>query len=173
MKIKKTWQENLVKLKLTHLRQYLPSPTRGTINSEIPAYLIAGKQTTVQHLEDVCSQLKKSTKFFQECSFRNHSMIKVGMPLVSKNCGLPLGLRKRNLKKIALLSTKEMPAVITVLDDIILSERNIAIQCRKNHKSITYFHFFDKSSIVSQKNTGTFTCKALELFYASLLQKHL
>lgn len=163
MKIKKTWQENLVKLKLTHLRQYLPSSTRGAMNSEISAYLIAGKQTTVQHLEDVCSQLKKSTKFFQECSFRNHSMIMVGTPL---------GLRKRNFKKTALLSAKEKPAVITVLDDIILSERNIAIQCRKNHKSITYFHFFDRSSIVSQKNTGIFTNKALKLFHASLFQEH-
>ena len=164
MKIKKTWQENLVKLKLTHLRQYLPSYTHGTINSETSARMLAGKLTAVQHLEDVCSQLKKSTKFFHECSFRNHSMIKVGTPL---------GLRKRNLKKTAMLSAKEMPAMITILDDITLSEKNLAIQCRKNHKSITYIHFLNKSSIVTQKNTGTFTCEALRLFYASLLQKYL
>lgn len=173
MKIKKTWQENLVKLKLIHLRQYLPSHTRGALTSDTSASMITGKLTTVQHLEDVCSQLKKSTKFFQECSFRNHKTISIGSPLVPNNHGLPLELKKRNSKKTAMLSTKEMPAVITVFNDITLSERNIAVQCREKNKSMTYFHFFNKSTIFSQKYTGKFTCKALNLFHASLLQKHL
>lgn len=161
MKVKKRWQENIVKFKLTHLRQYFLRtyiyPTAKDFHRN---------NVVLPRLDSLCNQLKKSMKFLHECKFRGH---KVFLVKVFPSSVLPNSLNKSSdSSSKEILNIAAAFDVVAVLTPEALSRKYSRLK-PKSSVSVTYFYNMNNS--FPEKYSGIFVDNAAISFHQSMLKK--
>ena len=172
MKVKKRWQKSLIKLKLTHLRQYLKRTHDDYTKYspfEEPFVRRFHKTDNVIPLMNInysCSQLKKSMRFLRECKLRNHetSLMKVFSCSTKPNV-LPKS-NNYNSKIISDIAT--IYDVVTVLTSEFSLKKHSDPKARSNTLTTS---FYNLNNLFSKKHSGIFVDRTVVSFHLSILRK--
>ena len=173
MKIKKKWRENLVKLKLTHLRQYLSPPNDHSLHfykriNESSTQELYRNNIIPTRLNSTCNELKKSMKFLRECNLRNYKIVFLK---VFSHCSEP------NLSaKLYNYNCKELSHIIPIFDIVVVISNKTLLDIhgrpqRDNNAYLT--HFSKSNNFYTEKNSRIFVNNTLKKFYVSLFRKAL
>lgn len=173
MKIEKKWRENLVKLKLTHLRQYFSPPNDHSLHSykrinESSTRELYRNNIIPQRLNSTCHELKKSMKFLRECKLRNYEILFLK---VFSYCSEP------NLStKLYNYNCKDLSNIIPNFDIVVVfSHKTLLPKHRRlQRNNNVYLTYFSKSNnLHTENNSRVLVNNTLKKFYVSLLRKAL